>query len=307
VFIVTMIYGNERYSDNRNMISHRIQVAQEAMGLPTGPQFLRLLVTHPEQCPETAWLMSLSTYGCGTAMMILFLYWGVFDGITLASNPGKSTKRKNTSVSLDDFQSPQRSAVASGPTEDGNSDSRRSLLRKLSSTEPVSLDADTAESVGPLAMEIIMTDDEEDPLVTLSRNANYTPMAIVISYVIGALLTDAFVSLIFPFHDLGTTKDGRPPCSMFEHRFELMGYGHEYVQVVLIMANILCHLATLNPYSGKVCRLASLALGVQTYVLVWLTVECSYLTFAINIVTTLLAWEYAVPKLAPFYEKSIYG
>lgn len=291
VFIVTVIYGTDRYSENRNMISHRIQVFQGAMGLPTGPQFLRLLVTHPEQCPETIWLLSLCTYSCGTAMMVLFLYWGVFDGITFGSS--SSSKRKHTSVSLDEFQSVS--------TDEGDS-SKRTLLRKISS-------ADISSPGGSVSstLEISTLEEDEDILISSSTHANYTPLAVVISYVIGALLMVTFVSLIFPFHDLGTTKDGKPPCSMFEHRFHLMGYGHEYVQVVLIMANILCHLATLNTFTGKVYRLASLVLGLMTYILVWLTVECSYLTFAINVVATLLAWEYAVPKLAPFYEKTIYG
>lgn len=300
--VVTVFIGSERYSNNRNVISRAVNRLQSRIGVPSGPQLLRLLVTHPEQCPETAWLLSLCVFACGMVFLLLFLSTGMFSDIVVVPLSGiKSPKRKKTATSEGGCSDDESAQLV---TDDADSDGKRSQLRKNLSIEGNSFSSENDF----ISMEDRFVERVEESLTrnSSSRHANYSPLGIVVSYVVGAVMIDAILSFILPMHSLGYSRDGRPPCRVFEQRFHLMGYGHEYVDTVLIIVNILCHLATFQS-PGKVHRITSLVLTALTYVLAWVTVECCYLTFAIKIGITVLSWEYAIPKLAPYFEKLIYN
>ncbi len=118
-----------------------------------------------------------------------------------------------------------------------------------------------------------------------------------------SLLLQTMLSLVLPMKTLDS--DAKSSCAVFDIRFGIRGYSKEYVDTVLIFANLL--MLACAPFSKfRLPCLFGVGLAFSAYVVIWLSTECSYTYFLSIAILTYLSWKYLFSKLSIFVEYFVY-
>jgi hypothetical protein len=324
---VFFLWGSGRYTSTREKISSLQRAALSKIGLPNGPQFLRLVSTTPEQCPESAWLASLVLSTLNLISLLMFLYYSQYsyaarleanfskdDDFVAEYSPRESMKDPKNTVkrqkSLSDFgdlQTPRRSREIRHISSTSNmSDYASNPTPLLMSIDSEKGDVNESNSIEPIQLKISLShanlknlEDRPDDQSTLSIKdkfaSKYSLASVIATYIICTLCLDAFFSLILPSQSLGTYPTAKSSCLFYEKRFNLSGYGDEYIDTVIIIAYILLHCSWRYSRSNFI-RIVGMSIAFGTFTLVWLTVDCAYILLIVKFVITYFSWEYLVPR-----------
>jgi hypothetical protein len=318
-----LFWGSQEYAEARDKVTSILSATISRLGLPNGPQFLRVVSTTPEQCPESVWLASLVILTSDFIALIAFLCLGMFQYSTARGRssrspiqlPQRQPQRRDIQLfgmhkqkSLSDLSemeppSPRRirqvssnsnisdffplgaSTAATGNDEEPNEPVDH-LPPLIESPEP---GPDPSSLASPLP-------EEEESSPFKDRFASkYSLASVIVSYVTSALVLDAIASLVTPFQSLGTHSSSKSSCMYFEKRFHLIGYEKEYVDTVVAISFVLFH-ASWRYGRSRFVQVLGMGLALVTWVLVWLTVDIAYIVLAMKCIVIYAAWQYAVPR-----------
>lgn len=142
-------------------------------------------------------------------------------------------------------------------------------------------------------------DDDVQSEKDLSFNVSI--MSRVASSAIGSLLLETLFNLVLPVQYLASAHTTKSSCTNFEDRFGIIGFDKEYVDTVVLFTNIIFLMGmkySTSPIFFSFCVTFSIIL----YVLVWLTVECSYFLFVSKFCITTVAWVSISHKFSSHFE-----
>jgi hypothetical protein len=144
-------------------------------------------------------------------------------------------------------------------------------------------------------------DFDDDVQSEKDLNFNVSIMSRVASCAIGSLLLETLLSLVLPVQFVASAYTSKSSCANFEDRFEIISFDKEYMDTVVLFANIIFLMGmkySTSPFFFSFCIVYSLIL----YMLVWLTVECSYVLFISKFCITIVAWISISHKLSSYFE-----
>jgi hypothetical protein len=315
-----LLWGSRKYEELRENLTGLMTTALSRLGLPNGPQFLRLVSTTPEQCPETVWLASLVLSTSNLVLLLSLLWSGMF-----RYAPSSTAEEEREERDRDREKGSDQSVVVhhSGGSNSGfvSSMQKQKSLSDLSDKDllpPSPRRLRQATSFANMA-DYLMAHDPEDhgeldsqeppkgpPLTPQSSSSlkqrfvsRYAVSSVVVSYLASVLLLDALVSLLTPIQSLGSHPSSKSSCLYFEKRFQLIGFETEYVDTVVLVSVVLFHCSWRYGRSSFI-KLLGMGLALATWVLVWLTVESAYCILPLRFLLTYLSWQQLVPRSIPY-------
>ena len=202
----------------------------------TGPKFLKLVSTSPDQCPETINLLAHVTFLiCPVLFMIMLC--DIIDSVSRSSN--KRTEEHEDEV------------ISRSPSQ---------LL----------LDRNRRE------------DEVQDAVTAIAQ---------LTSCALGAVALQAVVTLAIPMYNILS-----PTCHLYEDRFKLISFQFEYLENVVLFANMLCVNSARFQHS-KVSPFMGFAVFAVTYVMIWLIMDTSYALFIRGLLYVYVSWTFITPRI----------
>jgi hypothetical protein len=330
-----LLWGSHKYAEARDRLTSLLSATISRLGLPNGPQFLRLVSTTPEQCPESVWLASLVLLTSDFIALITFLCLGMFRYSTARGrNSSKSLQPQSQQQPLPQRQSSRRDLQLLGMHKQNSLSDLSDMeppsprrIRQVSSNSNISdflplgsghgdeQEANQSKSsleLLPSLIESPEADPEADPFSLASPVSSdhegeessplkdrfaykYSLASVIVSYIASALMLEAISSLVTPFQSLGTHPSSKSSCRYYEQRFHLLGYEQEYVDTVVMVSFVLFHVSWRYGRSRFV-QVLGMGLALVTWVLVWLTVDIAYIVLPLKCVLIYASWQYAVPR-----------
>lgn len=156
----------------------------------------------------------------------------------------------------------------------------------------------------------LTTDDEPADIVdkdyyeeqsTKDLSFNISIMSRLASCAVASVLLEALLNLVVPVQFLGSTHMSKSSCADFESRFGLIGHDKEYVDTVLLFTNVIFVMG-MKFSTSRSNFIFCLAYTIVQYLLVWLTVECSYFLITLKFFVTAVSWLTLSPKLSSYFE-----
>lgn len=328
--LMKLLWGSHRYLDFRLTITEMFSATISRLGLPNGPQFLRLVATTPEQCPESVWLASLVILTSNFILLLCFLSGGMYQYAIIQSMNSQrreiqlSSQRKDVLPKL--FFHENTSTTTSTKTNIYKQKSLADLsvkepvsprkLRQISSISNISdyanIDTemndvddpgdDGDNSTIPETSSFIISSpsSNDNPSLKDRFSSKYSLSTVLVSYILSALMLDCLLSLLLPYQSLGTHPSSKSSCLYYEKRFHLIGYEKEYIDTVIIISLILCHFSW-KYGTTTLTRVLGIGIALGTWILVWLTVDSAYIIVMIKLILSYISWQYLVPKNIQYF------
>lgn len=143
--------------------------------------------------------------------------------------------------------------------------------------------------------------DDEEVQSEKDLSFNVSIMSRVACCAIGSLLLDLLLNLVLPVQFISSAYSSKSSCTNFEERFGLISFDKEYVDNVVLFTNVIFLMGM--KYSTSPCFFSFCILyTVVVYLLIWLTVESSYVFFISKFCVTIVSWISISHKLSSYFE-----